>query len=48
MAPKNVRSAFTKKEIEEIKSLGGFEELMKTLEQRLREQKNDIKVVTNG
>ena len=29
---------FTKKEIEEIKSLGGFEELMKTLEQRLREQ----------
>ena len=29
---------FTKKEMEEIKSLGGFEELMKTLEQRLREQ----------
>jgi uncharacterized protein with von Willebrand factor type A (vWA) domain len=29
---------FTKKEMDEIKSLGGFEELMKTLEQRLREQ----------
>ena len=30
---------FTKEEIEEIKSLGGFDELMKTLEQRLKEQK---------
>ena len=30
---------FTKDEIEEIKSLGGFDELMKTLEQRLKEQK---------
>ncbi len=30
---------FTKEEIEKIKSLGGFDELMKTLEQRLKEQK---------
>ena len=30
---------FTKEEIEEIKSLGSFDELMKTLEQRLKEQK---------
>ena len=30
---------FTKDEIKEIKSLGGFDELMKTLEQRLKEQK---------
>ena len=30
---------FTKEEIEEIKSLGGFDELMKTLEERLKEQK---------
>ncbi len=30
---------FTREEIEEIKSLGGFDELMKTLEQRLKEQK---------
>ena len=31
---------FTKEEIEEIKSLGGFDELMKTLEQRLKETIN--------
>ena len=30
---------FTKEEIEDIKSLGGFDELMKTIEQRLKEQK---------
>ena len=29
---------FTKEEMDEIKSLGGFDELMKTLEQRLKEQ----------
>ncbi len=29
---------FTKEEMDEIKSLGGFDQLMKTLEQRLKEQ----------
>ena len=39
---------FTEDEINRIKSQGGIEKLLKTLKQRLKEQKKDIKEEING
>ena len=39
---------FTEDEINRIKSQGGIEKLLKTLKQRLKDQKKDIRVEING
>ena len=45
---KMLEKHFTKEEMEKIKSLGGLDKLLKTLQERFEEQKKGIKVEING